>query len=165
LVTDVALQRSHTDHTGGLIHFPGARFHVGAGEVAWARAAAEAGDPNVRWQDHLEPALAFDWHPLSGSRHDILGGGSIIAVRTAGHTPGHLSLLVRLPSGSVLLTGDATHLREGLDGDLVDPIDVDADAARRSLQTLRDLERDGIRLWIAHDPDDGERYGALRYLE
>jgi glyoxylase-like metal-dependent hydrolase (beta-lactamase superfamily II) len=36
----------------------------------------------------------------------VFGDGSVIMLATPGHTPGHHSLLVRVPSGAVLLSGD-----------------------------------------------------------
>ena len=44
---------------------------------------------------------------------DVFGDGSITIVSTPGHTPGHQSLLVRLPKrGNVILTGDAAHFKD-----------------------------------------------------
>jgi len=40
--------------------------------------------------------------------HDVFGDGSVTILSTPGHTPGHQSLLVRLPkTGYVVLSGDA----------------------------------------------------------
>jgi len=45
--------------------------------------------------------------------HDVFGDGSVTILSTPGHTPGHQSLLVRLPkTGSVVLSGDAVHFRD-----------------------------------------------------
>lgn len=42
--------------------------------------------------------------------HDVFGDGSATILATPGHTPGHQTLLVKLPkTGAVLLTGDAVH--------------------------------------------------------
>jgi N-acyl homoserine lactone hydrolase len=48
---------------------------------------------------------------LSGDR-DIFGDGSLNIISTPGHTPGHQSLLVKLPkTGALLLTGDLVHFQ------------------------------------------------------
>src|SRR5262249_36341366 len=47
---------------------------------------------------------------------DVFGDGSVIVLRTPGHTPGHQSLLVKLAqTGNVILSGDAVHFRENYD--------------------------------------------------
>ena len=44
---------------------------------------------------------------------DVFGDGSLFAISTPGHTPGHVSYLARTPTGPVLLTGDTCHTRWG----------------------------------------------------
>ncbi|HSM54381.1 MAG TPA: MBL fold metallo-hydrolase, partial [Erythrobacter sp.] len=45
--------------------------------------------------------------------HDVFGDGTLLIKAMPGHTPGHTSLLVRLPEkGDVLLTGDLYHFEE-----------------------------------------------------
>ena len=42
----------------------------------------------------------------------LFGDGSVTIVATPGHTPGHQSLLIRLPkTGAHLLSGDAVHFQ------------------------------------------------------
>lgn len=44
---------------------------------------------------------------------DVFGDGSVVILRTPGHTPGHQALLVRLQEkGPVVLVGDAAHFHE-----------------------------------------------------
>ena len=44
---------------------------------------------------------------------DVFGDGTVIVLRTPGHTPGHSSLLVKLAGmGAVILVGDAVHFHE-----------------------------------------------------
>ena len=44
---------------------------------------------------------------------DVFGDGSVIMLNTPGHTPGHHSLLVKLPQkGAVILVGDRAHFHE-----------------------------------------------------
>jgi hypothetical protein len=48
--------------------------------------------------------------------HDVFGDGSVTIVSTPGHTPGHQSLLVRLPqTGVIVLSGDFVHFRANFD--------------------------------------------------
>ena len=57
---------------------------------------------------------------------DVFGDGSVIMLYTPGHTPGHHSLLVKLPqTGNVLISGDAVHFRENFDNDGVPAFNFD----------------------------------------
>ncbi|MBF0672501.1 MAG: N-acyl homoserine lactonase family protein [Salinibacterium sp.] len=163
-VAHVVLSHCHSDHAGDLHRFAHARYYVGPGELDWARTPSAAGAPYIKWHEQLEPALGYDWTTIDTPRHDLLGDGSIIVLHTPGHTPGHLSLQVALPTRTVVLTADAAHLREGVDRLVPAATDDDPALAVESLRMLRGLEEDGAELWVAHDPGDWERYGALRRL-
>lgn len=81
------------------------------------------------------------------------------AIDTAGHTPGHQSLVVELPDRTVVFAGDAADLRHNIDhgvrcGSTVGAFGVDAaDAAIRRLQELD--AQPGVEVWPAHDPEWG----------
>ena len=67
---------------------------------------------------------------------DVFGDGSVIVLRTPGHTPGHSSLLVKLAQmGPVILSGDAVHFRENYDSDGVPTFNYDR------AQTVASIER------------------------
>lgn len=156
----VILSHCHSDHVGGLLHFPDAEVIVGPGELEWAQHLPEGASRFVRWREQLAPAMPFAWRFVSGPQHDVFGDGSLVALHTPGHTPGHLSLLVRLPSRNIILSGDAAHFREAFDQRITDPHDWDEDAALTSMQRLAELTDEGTDLWIAHDAGDWERFGA-----
>ena len=66
----------------------------------------------------------------------MFGDGSVIVLRTPGHTPGHSSLLVRLKEmGPVLLTGDLVHFRENYESGGVPSFNFDR------AQTVASIER------------------------
>jgi glyoxylase-like metal-dependent hydrolase (beta-lactamase superfamily II) len=102
-VTRVALSHYHADHAGQLASFPGASVLLGAEDVAVVQ-----GNKAAFNLDRGQYAAATNVDPVQGDR-DIFGDGSVIMLATPGHTPGHHSLLVRLRSGPVLLTGDLWH--------------------------------------------------------
>lgn len=156
----VILSHCHSDHVGGLLHFPQAEVLVGPGELEWARQLPEGASRFVRWREQLAPAARFTWRTATVPQHDVFGDGSVVALHTPGHTPGHLSLLVRLPNRNIVLTGDATHFRDGFEMRSPDPHDWDGATALASLQRLDALADEGVELWIGHDPDDWARFGA-----
>ncbi len=142
-VTDLVVTHGDIDHVGALHDFPQATLVV-------AREEWMAGPP--RYHGDLRP-LAW---PSQSTRlvdrdEELLPGLTLLM--TPGHSPGHLSLLVRLRgSGAVLLAGDAIsrpeELETGRNGGASDP-----EAARRSARRLLELTA-SEHAWLVygHDP-------------
>ena len=91
----VGISHYHADHTGQVASFPKATLLIGAREWDAITAPKPAEGVNYKpfenWakgEGKVEP-LALD--------KDVFGDGSVIVLRTPGHTPGHQSLLVKLP--------------------------------------------------------------------
>jgi N-acyl homoserine lactone hydrolase len=81
----------------------------------------------IRGESKVEPV------PLD---KDVFGDGSVIMLYTPGHTPGHHSLLVKLPKmGAVFVSGDLMHFRENYDTNGVPTFNTDR------AQTLASLNR------------------------
>lgn len=152
-VTHVIASHTHIDHAGGLYLFPEAKFYAGLGELRYGMWPDPAAAAFFRTKD-LEPTRGFNWHQI-GMDQDLFGDGSIVILHTPGHTPGELSLLVRLPSRNFVLTGDTVHLRQGLEDELPMPYDHNTELAVQSIQRLK-LIRDSAdaTVWISHDPED-----------
>jgi N-acyl homoserine lactone hydrolase len=90
----VAVSHSHPDHIGNMTLFPQSMLLV-------QKAEYEGPSP-------LGPGFKPD-HPVTKLEgdHDVFGDRSVMIISTPGHTPGHQSLLVKLPkTGAVLLSGD-----------------------------------------------------------
>ena len=153
-VTHVIASHAHFDHSGGLYLFPEAKFYCGQGEMQFAYWPAKIGAGYFRYAD-LDATRNFNWYEIPGIDVDLFGDGSMVILFTPGHTPGELSLLVRLPSRNFILTGDTVHLRAALENEIHFPVDADTKAAVQSLQRLK-LLRDtaDATVWITHDPED-----------
>ena len=85
--------------------------------------------------------------------YDVFGDGSVRILSSPGHTPGHQSLLVKLPkTGPVLLTGDAAHFRDNWDTPRAPVQNYDKDATISSLQKLKSVAAaNHAQVWINHD--------------
>lgn len=142
----VVLGHLHFDHAGGLNDFVGAEIHCHADEL---QAAAENGDGAYFADDFAGP---HRWRRDHDER-DLCAG--LRLVNSPGHTAGHRSLWIELPTGApVLLAGDAADLHENLDAEIAPGIlwrdreDL-ALASIRRLKALAASER--AQLWPNHD--------------
>ena len=142
-VTQVANCHLHFDHSGQNAAFPGVPIYVQPAELAAAR------QPDYTFDEvHDFPGARFE--AVSGD-HEIAPGIRIVA--SPGHSPGHQSLLVETPGGSVLLAGQAVYSRgewiglpEDREGASVAP---DGEAYRRSISRLKMLRP--RRVLFGHD--------------
>jgi glyoxylase-like metal-dependent hydrolase (beta-lactamase superfamily II) len=162
-VTHVVLSHAHADHAGGVSLFRKARLYAGPGELDWARSPSPDSARYFRAED-LADVPRSRWQQLTIPEHDLLGDGSVTVLHTPGHTPGQLSLVVRLATRSIVLTGDTVHLREGLERLAPYPYDWDPGVAVESVRLLAEMERAGHELWIGHDPGDWARFGPRQPL-
>jgi glyoxylase-like metal-dependent hydrolase (beta-lactamase superfamily II) len=98
---------------------------------------------------------------------DLFGDGSVMLLSTPGHTPGHQSLLLRLPkTGAVLLTGDAVHFQDNWENRRVPRFNTDKDQTLASMQRIADfLAKEQAKLWINHDKpsSDARRHAPELY--
>jgi glyoxylase-like metal-dependent hydrolase (beta-lactamase superfamily II) len=83
----------------------------------------------------------------------VFGDGSVRILSTPGHTPGHQSLLVRLPvTGVVVLSGDAAHFEENFAQRRVPGFNFDKEQSVQSMDKLdRIVRSERAQLWINHD--------------
>ena len=71
---------------------------------------------------------------------DVFGDGTVIMLRTPGHTAGHSSLLVKLAQmGPVILSGDAVHFRENYDSDGVPWFNFDRTQTVASIDRIKKI--------------------------
>ena len=148
-VADVIATHLHYDHCGGLELLPQATIHVQQAELAFAT------DPPVYQAAAYTPA---DWEAVErwavhDGECDLFGDGSIVLIPTPGHTPGHQSVVVRLPEATVICVIDAAYHPEKmaerkLPGYLWSP-----DATIASWGLLEQLQaRTGAALTFSHYP-------------
>jgi len=136
----------HHDHAGGNIHLPNATVVLQDAEWDYAYSGI----------DRSYSSADFDiGHKILKVRgeYDLFGDGTIVALPTPGHTPGHQSLRVRTSSGEMLLAGDCCGLRRSLDELRLPDKCHNADLYIDSLKKLRSLRIQGTRIFFSHDPE------------
>ena len=150
----VGISHFHADHTGQLAPFKNATLLIGKGDWDGINANPPMGGANVKgFAEWLGEKRKVE--PQSADK-DVFGDGSVMMLRTPGHTPGHSSLLVRLKDkGPVLLTGDAVHFRQNYDTEGVPGFNFDRAQTIASIQRLKLLEKNlKATVIIQHDPND-----------
>lgn len=149
----VGISHWHFDHVGQARHFPQARLLIGAGDIEMLRRTPPVDEDSVRALAHW---LTGDGRlePIDGDR-DIYGDGRVVMLDMPGHTPGHYSLLVRLASGPVLLSGDLYHFTEQVENRGVPPFNDDRADTLASMDRYDRIARNlGARSIIQHEPAD-----------
>jgi N-acyl homoserine lactone hydrolase len=143
----VAVSHSHPDHIDNVDLFPQATLLVQKAEYEWPA-------PNQTARFKAQPSAM----KLEGDK-DVFGDGSVTIVSTPGHTPGHQSLLVKLPkTGALLLSGDAVHFQANWEHRRVPAINASPEQTTASMQRMADiLKKENATLWINHDKAQRDR--------
>jgi len=162
-VAVVVMTHLHNDHASAVAEFPGATFVVDRAE--WDAACAPRS-----WLRGYVPRQfdhAFDWRAIDLDARevdsfatfsravDLFGDGSVRLLSTPGHTPGHLSVLLRLADREALLTIDAAYTMRTLAGDARPFLADDEHVFQRSLGEIRRFveQSPGLVVIPGHDPD------------
>ena len=145
-----AMSHSHGDHSGNANLFAASTLYMQGAEY----------DAVFGPEPQKYNFIAANFEKLRGAKtvrlngdHDVFGDGSVLIKPTPGHTPGHQSLLVRLPkTGPVLLSGDMVHLMYSWNKRVVPSFNFDVAQSGRTIDEMKAyVEKTGAKLWINHD--------------
>jgi N-acyl homoserine lactone hydrolase len=147
-VSLVAMTHLHLDHASGSAQWRHATFVVSRAERA---AVSRQHGPGPYIKPHLatiERWREIDYagpeaEPFESFRRtvDLFGDGTVRLVWSAGHSPGHQSVLLRLRDRYALVCGDAAMSTIELREPLVDGLIVDQDSYLRSGEEARAFMR------------------------
>jgi N-acyl homoserine lactone hydrolase len=148
----MAVSHSHPDHAGNIEMFPDTLMLVQRVEYEWAGSRQDT--------------VAFSKkHPvkLIDGDYDVFGDGSLVLLSTPGHTPGHQSLLVRLPkTGSLILSGDVAHFTTSFDHRYVPDNNWSKQASLQSMDKIATIiKKEHAQLWINHDQPQSDAQKKL----
>jgi N-acyl homoserine lactone hydrolase len=146
-ITYVAMSHTHGDHIGNARAFAKSKILMQKLEYEFAMNSTPkplGDDQNVE--------------TLTGDR-DVFGDGSVTIISTPGHTPGHQSLLVKLPkTGALILTGDLVHFQYMWDNKVVPSFNFNKEQSLASIERVTRLVAEHkAQLWIGHDKDIAAR--------
>jgi len=142
-ITYLAISHTHGDHIGNAKAFAKSKILMQKLEHEFAMNTTPKPFNNDQ---------NFDL--LSGDR-DVFGDGSLTIISTPGHTPGHQSLLVKLPkTGALILTGDLVHFQYMWDHKIVPTFNFNKEQSLASIERVVKLVAEHkAQLWIGHDKD------------
>jgi N-acyl homoserine lactone hydrolase len=159
----VVLTHLHTDHAGGLSHFPRAQVLVMAEEMKLASGfmGKLRGYVPHRLPAWFQPKpIELRAEPLGpfGETMPLTTAGDVRILPTPGHTPGHVSVVLDEGEQLVLFAGDTTYTEGILLEQAVDGVSPDEQVARETLARLLELTRERPTVYLpAHDPDAWQR--------
>lgn len=164
-IKHLAFSHTHADHVGNANLFTAATLYMQQAEhdAAFGAEPAKFGF-QVAAYDRLRASPVVK---LNGDK-DLFGDGSVVILSTPGHTPGHQSLLLRLPkTGPVVLSGDLAHFQENFDQRRVPGFNFNKEQSLASMERIAALlKTERAQLWINHDSAQNAKIPhAPAYLE
>jgi glyoxylase-like metal-dependent hydrolase (beta-lactamase superfamily II) len=163
----IVMTHLHADHASAIAEFPGAAVTVAKRE--WDNVGGSFDGYSVGQLDASVDYRLIDLD-AEGIRHDsfertvdLFGDGSVRVVDTPGHSPGHLSLILRLRGGEALLTGDAVFTVSALRGEAEPWRIQDRSRYRNSLSQLQGYVA-GHPATLVIPGHDMEAWEALRQV-
>jgi glyoxylase-like metal-dependent hydrolase (beta-lactamase superfamily II) len=162
-VRTVILTHLHTDHAGGLHHFPKSEILVNNDELRQTTGFAgrlRGYLPN-RLPDWFAPrSINFVPEPFGPFDHSqrVTSDGNIIIVPTPGHTPGHVSVIAVDGDVCHFLAGDTTYTQRALIEGKVDGVSPSEEISLRTMQSILRLAQEHPTIYLpSHDSESGDR--------
>jgi len=161
-VRQVVLTHLHTDHAGGLIHLTGSKIWVAQPE--FSRASGFVGELqgylSHRWPKSWDPNfIRFENQPLGPFQQSmaLTRSGDVLIVPTPGHTPHHVSVVVR-GSPSFFLAGDTSYNQHLLLAGKVDGVSPSEAISLQTMSRIVALAKEQQLVYLpSHDPESEQR--------
>jgi N-acyl homoserine lactone hydrolase len=160
----VVMTHLHTDHAGGLDHFPDNDILVTRAELEFAsglRGRLRGYVANKRWPSWFEPTvLDLEPEPFGPFPESLrlTGAGDVTLVPLPGHTPGQIGVLVEDGDHTVLLAGDSSYTQDLMLRGKVDGVGADDEAERLTHERIRAYVAVTPTVYlVAHDPGTAGR--------
>ena len=170
-VRTVILTHLHTDHAGGLHHFPESEILVDGHDHETAKGfmGKARGYVPHRWPTWFSPTpIPFEKAPIGpfARSYSATEAGDVLVVPTPGHTPGHISVIVKSGALSYFLAGDASYTQTLLLDREPDGVSPNRSIAIETIDAiLRYAQAEPTVYLPSHDPQSVQRLEQKRRLE
>lgn len=169
-VPTVIMTHLHTDHAGGLHHFPASEIWVAQGEH---RAAQGLGGRIQGYLPHRWPAwfapkpIPFQAQAIGPfqQHYAVTKAGDVVVVPTPGHTPHHISVIVRGDDVDYLLAGDTSYTEELLLARTPDGVSPKPAVTLATMSAILDYAKTRSLVYLpSHDPQSAARLEKRQVL-
>jgi N-acyl homoserine lactone hydrolase len=152
----VVLTHLHTDHAGGIPHFPQSEIVITRTE--WDDASGFKGKLNGYLPQHRPDWLAPRLIDPDENGLPLTEAGDLRIVATPGHTNGHVSVVLADGDSTIFFAGDTSYDQQLMLDGAVDGVCPDEEAARATLERIRALAAERPLVYLpTHDPDAARR--------
>jgi len=158
-IQNIILSHLHLDHPSALPSFQSntsVSVFVDKDELKAAKAPFSLfkGYVKSHFKDFLLQPMQYNLSvPPFDQVWDFFTDGSLFIIKTAGHSPGHISVILNSEDGPILLTFDASHRETGF-REKIPPIG-DLEQASAALENIRSFtdQFPSAKVIFGHDPD------------
>lgn len=141
---------THFDHVGNANYFVNSTWVIDKKEYEWAM--SDENRSNSSYYDSLRNSKTI----LFEEKYDVFNDGNVVIYSTPGHTPGHMSLYIKLQeSQSILLSGDLYHFNEQREYKRIPKFNTDVQQTLNSMEKFEKLaEHLNAKVIIQHEMND-----------
>jgi N-acyl homoserine lactone hydrolase len=162
-VKKVILTHLHTDHAGGLHDFPDSTIHVNMPEYKRTRGFQGQIDGYIpqRFPKWFSPQpIEFDGGAFGSFDRswNVTAKGDVKVIPTYGHTPAHVSVVVKMEDVHYFLAGDTSYSERNLLDKVADGVSPDLNQAIDTMQNILNFASQHPTLYLpTHDPNSEKR--------
>jgi glyoxylase-like metal-dependent hydrolase (beta-lactamase superfamily II) len=162
-VRQVILTHMHTDHAGGLSHFPKSEILVTRSEYEAAKGVKGQirGYLPQHWPSWFRPTLlTFDAVPFGpfANSHTLTKAGDVILVSTIGHAPGHMSVILKEGEQAIFFAGDTSYNQRLMLDEVLDGVAANEQVAGETVHAIHTFVQQTPTVYLpSHDPAAARR--------
>jgi N-acyl homoserine lactone hydrolase len=167
----VVMTHLHTDHAGGLHHFPDNEILVTRTELEFAsglRGRLRGYVANKQWPGWFKPTeLELEPERVGPFPESLrlTKAGDVALVPLPGHTPGQIGVVVQDGDHAVFLAGDSSYTQDLMLRGVPDGVGADDEAERVTHERIREYAAANPTVYlVAHDPETGVRLAERRLV-